>query len=225
MLRKIKKNLTRLVERDRHAGLLRVVKPYTLCSPRKLRTLIELAELANRLGIEGDFVECGACNGGSGAVLASLLGPKRRLWLYDSFQGMPKPGERDGETSKDFEKQCLGTIDNVREVLAKVGLPAERCTIRAGWFQETFQQPLPDKVALLHCDADWYDSVTLVLDTFYSRIPPGGCVVLDDFGYWEGCREAFYDFCSRTQERPLLERVSCDQAYWVRGKEHNRKAA
>lgn len=225
MLRSLKQQLKHFVANDRHAALLQTVKPYTLCSPRKLRTLIELAELVNRLGIEGDFVECGTYNGGSAAVLASFLGPNRRLWLYDSFQGMPKPGERDGETSKAFEKQCLGSVDNVKEVLAKIGLPPEQSIIRAGWFQQTFQQPLPERVALLHCDADWYDSVSLVLDTFYRRIPPGGCVVLDDFGYWEGCREAFYDFCGRTNEKPLLERVSCDQAYWVRGKEHNRKAA
>jgi O-methyltransferase len=81
---------------------------------------------------------------------------------------------------------------------------------------------LPERVALLHCDADWYDSVHIVLRTFYPLIPPGGCVILDDFGYWEGCREAFYDFCLQRGEKPLLERLEADQAYWIKGKTHNR---
>ena len=59
-------------------------------------------------------------------------------------------------------------------------------------------------------------------EAVHERIPPGGVVVLDDFGWWEGCREAFYDFCSRHGEKPLLERVDCDQAYWIKGKTDNR---
>jgi O-methyltransferase len=60
------------------------------------------------------------------------------------------------------------------------------------------------------------------LDNFYKLIPEGGCIVLDDFGYWEGCREAFYDFCLKNNEKPLLERVGTTQAYWIKGRMNNR---
>ncbi len=62
----------------------------------------------------------------------------------------------------------------------------------------------------------------LTLETFYPAMPPGGCVVLDDFGYWPGCREAFYDFCRRSGEKPLLERVGGTQAWWIKGLAANR---
>jgi len=106
--------------------------------------------------------------------------------------------------------------------MAATGASREEFIIREGWFQDTFKQPLPENVALLHCDADWYQSVTIALETFYPRMPAGACVILDDFGYWDGCRIAFYDFCEKYGERPLLERVGNTQAFWIKGKEHNR---
>ena len=50
----------------------------------------------------------------------------------------------------------------------------------------------------------------------------GGVIVLDDFGYWEGAREAFYDFVNERGIKPLVERIGTDQLYWVKGKESNR---
>lgn len=225
MLSAIRRTYQRVLAGEKHAGLIRAVRPYTICSKRKLLTLINLAEMLNRQGVEGDFVECGTFNGGSAALMARCMGPQRHLWMYDSFQGMPTPGEQDTAESQAYAGQYVGSVAKVREALARVGAAPANFTIREGWFQDTFAQPLPERVALLHCDADWYDSVRLVLETFYPRIPQGGCVVLDDFGCWEGCREAFYDFCTATGEKPLLERVSRDQAYWIRGKANNRKAA
>jgi O-methyltransferase len=202
--------------------LINNVKTYTLCSEGRLKNLIRICNYLNDYGISGDFVECGTARGGSAAVISKYLNDSRHLWLYDSFEGMPKTTERDGEEAKKWIGKCVGTINDIKEVMQLVSTSEEKYSIKKGWFEQTFCQPLPHQVALLHCDADWYDSVTLVLETFYSLIPDGGCVILDDFGYWEGCREAFYDFCYRHNEKPLLERIEQDQAYWIKGKTHNR---
>lgn len=202
--------------------LLTQVEPYTYCGERKLRSLIQLCEYLNTNHIPGDFVECGTYKGGSAAVLSTQLSHDRHLWLYDSFQGMPPTSDKDGYAAKQWVGRCFASVAEVEEVLQIVGMTPTQYTIQAGWFEQTFQQPLPETVALLHCDADWYDSVLLVLETFYPRIPVGGCIVLDDFGFWEGCREAFYDFCYKHHEKPVIERVDVDQAYWIKGKTHNR---
>jgi O-methyltransferase len=207
---------------DPEEKLMDRVRPYTMSSRLKLKNLKRLAELVNRNGVPGDFVECGTFKGGSAAVISTALTPERRLWLFDSFEGLPDVKEIDGQESKEWVGKCRAAEDDVSEALAKVGTSSDQYLIRKGWFQETFKADLPKQVALLHCDADWYDSVLLTLETFYDRIPSGGAVVLDDFGWWEGCREAFYDFCSRHREKPLLERVDCDQAYWIKGKTDNR---
>jgi O-methyltransferase len=207
---------------DSTEQLLEKVKPYTMSSRLKLRNLKQLAELVNQTQVPGDFVECGTFKGGSAAVISTELTPERKLWLFDSFEGLPDVAEVDGAESKEWVGKCRAAEADVIAALTTVGAAPDQYFLRKGWFQDTFQQQLPERVALLHCDADWYDSVLLTLETFYERIPPGGVVVLDDFGWWEGCREAFYEFCQRHSEKPLLERVDCDQAYWIKGKTNNR---
>lgn len=208
-----------MLESDKY---INEVSSYTLCSVGKLRNLVEICKYLNDYNIQGDFVECGTFKGGSAAVISKHLGKTRHLWLYDSFEGMPKTTGKDGEEAKEWIGKCVGAIEDVKEVMNLVSTSEEGYSIKKGWFNQTFCTQLPKQVALLHCDADWYDSVTLVLETFYKLIPDGGCVVLDDFGYWEGCREAFYDFCFRHNEKPLLERVEQDQAYWIKGRSNNR---
>ncbi|HEY5884266.1 MAG TPA: TylF/MycF/NovP-related O-methyltransferase [Pyrinomonadaceae bacterium] len=204
------------------ARLLQQVRPFTLASAKKLGNLKRLATSAIKRNIEGDFVECGTYKGGSSAVLGAELTTDRHLWLYDSFEGMPEVKEIDGVDAGEWVGKLHASEDEVKEALRIVGLTSGQYTIRKGWFDQTFEQPLPERVALLHCDADWHASVTVVLETFYPRVADGGVVILDDFGWWEGCREAFYDFCARHGEKPLLERVDCDQAYWIKGKTNNR---
>jgi O-methyltransferase len=201
--------------------LINIVQPYTMVDPLRLAML---HQLAGEVPDEGDVVECGVCNGGSAAVLASVIGdhPRRSLWLYDNFQGMPPPGTRDGSDAQKYCGQLIGSMDRVNEVLALVEFPKDRAVIREGLFKDSFKQPLPQSVALLHIDADWYDGVLESLKTFYPLIPDGGIVILDDFGHWEGTREAFYDFCIDYNIRPLLERAGYTQAFWRKGEIHNR---
>jgi len=209
-----------------NTALINSVQDYTLLSTARLQNLINICDYLNDQGINGDFVECGTARGGSAALLSRYLDQisdqPRHLWLYDSFAGMPETTAPDGEDAKEWVGQCLGSMDAVQEIMQLVSTKPEQYTVKKGWFQETFSDRLPTQVALLHCDADWYDSVTLVLETFYPLVVEGGCIILDDFGYWEGCREAFYDFCARHNHKPLLERIEQDQAYWIKGRTHNR---
>ena len=202
--------------------LYRIVAGYTLLDLERIRSLWNLIDDVIRRGIKGDIVECGSCKGGSSAVLRKGLGPGRKLWIYDSFEGMPETCELDGEEAKKYVGTCLASKGDVLEILRATGARGDEFVIMEGLYEDTFKKKLPEQVALLHCDADWYDSVSIVLETFYSLIPVGGCVILDDFGFWEGCRRAFYDFCQKHGEKPLLERVGITQAFWIKGKEHNR---
>lgn len=203
-------------------SLLKTVQSYTMVTQERLENLAAVCEYLNAHQIPGDFVECGTYKGGTAAIIAQHLNQTRHLWLYDSFEGLPDATEKDGNYAHEWVGKCVAAEEHVREVLQLVGVREEDFTIQKGWFESTFKQKLPQQVSLLHCDADWYDSVLLVLETFYPMIPVGGVIVLDDFGYWEGCREAFYEFCDRHNERPLLERIGTDQAFWIKGRVTNR---
>jgi O-methyltransferase len=200
------------------------IAPYALGGVRVLAKLQRIAQDLVERKIEGDFVECGVFNGGSAAGIAAVLrdGPQR-VWLYDSFEGMPTTSAQDGKTAAEFVGACKGEEAKVLEAFAIARFPRERVVVRKGWFEATFKEPLPEKVALLHLDCDWYESVLLSLRTFYDRVAEGGVIILDDFGHWEGCREAFYDFAAEKKLKPLLERFGHTQAFWVKGRTHNRE--
>jgi O-methyltransferase len=212
----------------RTARLIKTVTPYTMLDPLRLATLYGLAREVLTGEVAGDIVETGVCNGGSAALLGAAIkdwgaaGAGRTLWLYDSFEGMPPTVDKDGAGAREAIGAAKGTLDSVLAALNTVGFPRDEALIRVGLFESTFQQPLPRQVALIHVDCDWYEPVLLTFRTFYDRIPDGGAIVMDDFGTWEGSREAFYEFCEERKIRPLLERIGYSQAFWIKGREHSR---
>lgn len=183
--------------------------PHSLISTRWLAALYRLALSMDQENVCGDFVECGVYNGGSAAVLGEVLrrSPRERhLWLFDSFAGLPKPTAIDGLRSIALEGCMVGDERRVRNLLlAKCGVPGTRVHIRRGWFHETFPTAHIPAIALLHIDADWYESVKICLERFYDRLQPGAIVVLDDYPHWPGCEQALKDFAA---ERHLPLEIS-----------------
>jgi len=203
---------------------LTLLEGYSITGLQVLEKLYALAQDVVARNVPGDFVECGVWKGGSAAAVAcAFRHTDRRAWLFDSFEGMSKPKPVDGAFAAQYADALVGSEEKAREAMQIVRFPEGKCIIRKGWFSDTFTEPLPQKVSLLHIDADWYDNVTLSLNTFYDRVAAGGIIILDDFGHWEGCREAFYDFVQQRGIKPVLERFGHTQAFWVKGRTHNRE--
>jgi O-methyltransferase len=193
------------------ARLILKVKPeFTMVKSRNLVNLFSLVEKVNAMNLPGDIVECGVWNGGASAMMAfaclnSEVPRKRLLWLFDSFEGLPPPGPKDGKTENKhfFEGMCRGSVSSVEKVFKKLGLSLDNVRIVQGWFEATLKGAAVDRIAILHIDADWYDSVKYVLESFYEKVVPGGFVVLDDYAYWEGCNHALEDYISQNKIRGI----------------------
>ena len=187
----------------RFARLVLSVKPkFTMVKNINLIHLYNLVGEANRRQIPGDIVERGVWNGGSAAIMGAadmddgLRRELRTVWLFDSFQGLPPPGKNDGDLEKQtyFTGWNTGNVRLVRKVFEKIEFPSDKLRIVPGWFNETLaREPIKD-IAILHIDADWYESVKTVLEILYHRVATGGFVVLDDYGLWPGCRSAVLDY-------------------------------
>jgi len=176
------------------------VRGYTAVFVPRLVALYKLSEEINQRSVPGDIVECGVYNGGSAAIMASLCEKSpisRNVWLFDSFEGLPKPSDKDGEEAPAYEGWCHGDLSKVKEVLRKLRIPESRVHIVKGWFQDTFPSAQIRDIAILHIDADWYESVKLCLEKFYDSVQPGGYIILDDYGDWEGCRIATDEFLKK----------------------------
>jgi O-methyltransferase len=190
--------------------ILRIKPRHTMVRNKNLVALYSLVREVNRLGLPGDIVECGCWKGGSAAMMAladkedTHHSKNRSIWIFDSFQGLPPPGEGDNreETDSYFDGWCKGGMHDVKRIFHELSLPLSRLNLVPGWFQDTLPNAEVQDICLLHIDADWYSSVKTVLDNLYDRVVPGGVIVFDDYNYWEGCNRALSDFLA---ERNLTE--------------------
>lgn len=125
----------------RFASLVFKVKPrFTMVRNQNLRNLYGLIRKANSLRLIGDIVECGCWNGGSAAVMAvacmedSKCSEGRTMWLFDSFLGLPPPGDKDGESENNiyFEGWNKGDMLLVKQIFRKIGFPPDRLEVVPG---------------------------------------------------------------------------------------------
>lgn len=197
---------------------LRLAFRYTMVAPAILFRMYDIAEETAGSGVEGSIVECGVWNGGSAALLAAAARRRRGdrdSWLFDSFEGLPRPTERDPEPVRSFWFKGWNTGEEfrVREIWEQLRLSRRRLHIRPGWFRESFPGSGVDRVAILHIDSDWYDSVKLCLEWWYDRVRPGGAVILNDYNLYGGATEAVHDFL-RARSEPVQIRLLGRAGAW-----------
>ena len=202
------------------ASTLDKVKGFVM-PPACTDALVDVANLMRvilTLNVPGDVVECGVWRGGTAFLMAELLKQAgvrdRKVWLFDSFEGMPPVEEIDGayaiKEANDPESflsphKSRAPLEEVQRTASELGL-ANHTEFVKGWFNETL--PLaPDRVgeiALLHIDCDWYSSVRCCLDNLYDRVAEGGFVFLDDYYHYDACTLAAHEFLA---ERRLPYRI------------------
>jgi O-methyltransferase len=193
------------------SGLFRRVRAHTMCSPARLRSLYEGVKYIAGKHLEGDLVECGCARGGSAALMALSLrqiGERRKMWLLDTFEGLPAPtaDDPDFEIAGLFTGSCLGQLDEVRDLFKRLVI-ADGVQFVKGLFQDTLAATPIERIAMLHIDGDWYESVKVCLEALYDKVVPGGVIQLDDYGYWKGARKAVDEFLAKREIDVPLERL------------------
>jgi hypothetical protein len=177
-----------------------------MCSYARLLALHRAVLNLEANEIPGDIVECGVAHGGSAAMMALTLGNQsRRLWLFDTFEGLPAPTEADPDRhiASLYTGAFCASVEEVQSSLQKLGI-ASTATIVPGLFQDTLPQWGTRPIALLHVDGDWYESVKATLNNLYDHVSPGGVIQFDDYGHWAGAGRAVDEFMKfREIEQPL----------------------
>lgn len=186
------------VSRGEFARLYRLVRPYTMSSNARLRGLYSSVRHVVMTNTPGDVVECGTARGGSAALMGltlNRLDSRRTLWVFDTFEGLPPPtlDDPDFETAKLYIGKCRGELDEVEALFQRLGILSSSRLVK-GLFQKTLPACTVEKIAVLHIDGDWYESVRVCLDHLYDRVSPGGIIQIDDYGHWEGARKAVDEF-------------------------------
>ena len=202
---------------------MRAVDPYTMTSMARRAALVDSVRHIVREGIPGDIAECGVWRGGSMMLVAKVLlslGEKSRLlYLYDTFDGMSKPTEIDRSLDgisaeaelagyvKGTGAWCYASLEDVRKNIATTGYPADRIHLIKGRVEETIPGTMPNQLALLRLDTDWYESTRHELTHLYPRLVRRGILILDDYGHWQGARRAVDEFFEEHGCGEYLHRV------------------
>ncbi len=187
---------------------LEKVRPFTMVAELSLIDLARQVGAVLTHGIPGDLVECGVWRGGASFLMADLLRQAgvrdRKVWLVDSFEGIPSPEEIDGAAALAWAQSTDGPwyFDNLRVSLEQVQRSAEELGLASytecvkGWFDQTLPayRERIGPIAILRIDADWYSSVRCCLDNLYDQVVDGGFVILDDYYTFDGCAIAVHEF-------------------------------
>jgi len=171
--------------------------------------------------IEGVIIECGVESGNFEHIWINELmkcGAVRDIYLYDTFAGLTKPSEYDytceGARSYSMNSNqvlnmwkksiinektngwCYTPLEKVRARLESTGYPKERLHYVVGDVMETLKDKttIPEKIAILRLDTDWYESSKFELEQMYDNVVPGGVIIFDDYYHWDGQRRATDEF-------------------------------
>jgi len=204
-------------------AIAKAAKPWTMTSWDKLFGLIAATQYISRHQIEGSVVECGVWRGGSMHAIARALHAAgdvdRDLYLFDTFEGMPEPDEVDvrwdgksaaalmSKREKSARIWAYASREDVEQGLDTLPYPRERFHLVQGLVEETIPEHAPERIALLRLDTDWYASTKHELDHLYDRLVPGGVLIIDDYGSFEGARKAVDEWLEKTNERLLMIRA------------------
>ncbi len=199
------------------------VDPFTMTSLERRASLLGAVDHIVKHRIAGDIVECGVWRGGSMMAVALALMARgdtsRHLYLYDTFEGMSEPTEADralsGEsaqtqlerTSRDHALWAVASFEDVQANLTSTGYPAARIHYVKGKVEETIPGTLPAQIALLRLDTDWYESTRHELTHLYPLLSRNGLLIIDDYGHWQGAKQAVDEYFANSAEPVFLHRV------------------
>lgn len=138
----------------------------------------------------------------------------RKLWLYDTFEGMTAPTEQGidltGTTAarymaehSDEGRWCYADEADVRRIFASEDFNTRDIEIVKGDVVETLRTRRPSRIALLRLDTDWYESTKAELELLYPLLSRDGVLIIDDYSHWEGARQAVDEFFTREPKRLL----------------------
>ena len=215
--------------------IIRTVAEYTMTPPVRTWALIQAVRHVIARRVPGDFVECGVWRGGSVMAIAMILSDlgihDRRIWLYDTFEGMTQPLDLDYVIGTQLSAEQLmedtsvadgrnvwafASRNDVESNLSRTGLAHEQFVFVQGDVLVTLQEQSPAEVCLLRLDTDWYASTAAELAHLYPRLANGGVCIIDDYGCWNGALQATDEFLSTLDPMPFVHRIDRESRLWFK---------
>ena len=170
--------------------------------------------------IEGSIVECGTYRCGCLAIMAKCAFPHKRIWGFDTFEGLPLPSSKDGRMAvgRGGSTDLCSPIENAFDAYRLINASSDHTVLVKGLFQETLSRNKTylGKIAVLRLDGDWYESTKVCLEELYDQVTVGGWIIIDDYGHWPGCKLAVDEFIARRNLHVNLIASDGSERCWIK---------
>jgi len=161
--------------------------------------------------IPGDFVEIGVYKGVMVMAMCAKLKQMgitdRYIYLYDTFEGMVEPSDKDKYCHNGLAPDVNNTavmsrapIDEVKFNLSLTGYPENKIHYVIGDICKTDLEKIPSVIAFLRLDTDWYESTKFELLHFVPNVAENGVITQDDYNWWKGATDAVNEYLSAHQD-------------------------
>ena len=191
-----------------------------------LRRMSNIQECVNAVmtdGVPGDLIETGVWRGGACIFMKANLKAwgdiTRKVWVADSFEGLPKPNGAifpadDGDELFKLGGLAVG-VDQVKNNFRRYDLLDERVEFLVGWFKDTLPTAPLDQLSIIRLDGDMYESTIQAIEVLYPKLSPGGFCIVDDFGsHVSQCQRAIHDYRSAHGITDPIIDIDGTGAYW-----------
>jgi O-methyltransferase len=208
----------------REKGLGWSTRAHTFISLDRLDNIQYCVETALRDGISGDLIETGVWRGGACIFMRGILkahgDTTRKVWLADSFKGLPPPNANDypadtGDQHHEWAFEFAVSRQVVEENFRRYGLLDDQVRFLEGWFKDTLPGAPIEKLAVIRLDGDMYESTAQALESLYDRLSPGGFVIVDDY-FLPACAKAVHDFRDARGIADEILNIDDRGCYWRR---------
>ena len=195
-----------------HKELIANANRYSMTGVTRMWALTQAFEYVQAKGISGDYVECGVWKGGNLILLSNLqeqIGENRSIYGFDTFSGMTEPAEIDRNYMGQSAREIMAStakVDGEHSIHAFASLQlvnqnlsdnkAKNIKLIQGDVAKSLMDSknLPGKIAILRLDTDWYESTKIELEVLYPLLEPGGVLIIDDYGHFEGAKKAVDEY-------------------------------
>lgn len=207
----------------RRTGMDWPTHAHTMVGLERLRNLRRLVAEVLDAGTPGDFLEAGVWRGGASIYMRALLAvhaiTDRRVWVADSFAGLPPPNDAQFPADRGDRLHEIGylavSLDDVKRNFRRYGMLDSQVVFVPGWFKDTLPALPVSRLAILRLDGDMYESTAECLESLYHRVATGGFVIVDDYALGP-CRQAVEDFRGRNGIADPLVDIDGMAVYWQR---------
>jgi O-methyltransferase len=193
----------------------------TMIGLERLDNLHACIEIVIREQVPGDLIETGVWRGGACIFMRAALNAygdqTRKVWVADSFEGLPRPDGRyqqdEGDLHWTMSHTLAVSLDQVKANFFRYGLLDERVHFLKGWFKDTLPKAAIERLAILRLDGDMYSSTMDTLVNLYPKLSRGGFTIIDDYQI-ESCRKAVADFRESNKINDAILPIDGSGVYW-----------